>query len=67
MLRSVNNTYWVLLLLFLPVFSWAQKVEFQPSNIDLGTFSEAGSIRFKVIIKNTGIKNLFLLRADELK
>jgi len=64
MLRSVNNTYWVLLLLFLPVFSWAQKVEFQPSNIDLGTFSEAGSIRFKVIIKNTGIKNLFLLRAD---
>jgi Mg-chelatase subunit ChlD len=46
------------------MISWAQKVEFQPSNIDLGTFSEAGSIRFKVVIKNTGIKNLFLLRAD---
>lgn len=46
------------------MLNWAQKVEFQPSNMDLGTFTEAGSIRFKVVIKNTGIKNLFILRAD---
>jgi Mg-chelatase subunit ChlD len=56
--------HWVLLLLFLPIIGWAQKIEFQPSNVDLGTFSEAGSIRFKVVIKNTGLKNLFILRAD---
>lgn len=46
---------------------WGQKAELQNNALDLGRFSEAGSIRFKAIIKNSGTKPLVLLRADAPK
>lgn len=62
-MKFLQNAFFLLI-----CFSaWGQKAEFQNNSLDLGRFSEAGSIRFKAIIKNSGTKPLVLLRADASK
>lgn len=42
----------------------AQKLVFEPSELDFGVVEAAGSMRSRLIIRNTGDKPLFLLRAE---
>lgn len=49
------------LLHFLPVKA---QIEFSQTNINLGEIKDAYEIKADVIIKNTGAKNLYLLKAD---
>lgn len=62
-MKFLQNAFFLLI----SFSAWGQKAEFQNNSLDLGRFSEAGSIRFKAIIKNSGTKPLVLLRADASK
>jgi len=62
-MKFLQNAFFLLI----SFSAWGQKAEFQNNALDLGRFSEAGSIRFKAIIKNSGTKPLVLLRADAPK
>jgi hypothetical protein len=55
------------LLIVIGFSGWGQKAELQNNALDLGRFSEAGSIRFKAVIRNSGSKPLVFLRADAPK
>lgn len=50
-----------ILLTTLPVFG---QIEFSQTTVDLGEINEAYEIKADIIIKNTGAKNLYLLKAD---
>lgn len=56
-----------ILLVTIGFYGWGQKAILQNNTLDLGRFSEAGSIRFKAIIKNSGSRPLVFLRADAPK
>jgi Ca-activated chloride channel homolog len=65
--RFINMTkalFTLGILLFLASFGIAQKLVFEPSELDFGTVESAGSMRSRLTIRNTGDKPLFLLRAD---
>jgi len=52
-----------LALFFSPFLSFSQ-IDFSSKTVELGNVKEAYEIRADIIVKNTGIKKLFLLKAD---
>jgi Mg-chelatase subunit ChlD len=52
------------LVLFLSPFLCFSQIEFSTKSVDLGTVKEAYEIRADIIVKNTGVKKLYLLKAD---
>ena len=58
------RTTFLLGLMFVCLVFQGQKAVFRPATIDLGSFSEAGSIRFTCILENTGTRPLVIFRAD---
>jgi Mg-chelatase subunit ChlD len=56
--------YRLFLFLFLSSFSGFAQIEFSSRTVELGTIKEAYEIKADIIIKNTGTKKLYLLKAD---
>ena len=55
------------LLLLVSTVLYTQELEIEPSTLDFGQVEAAGSLRSMLILKNTGNKVLYLLRADSPK
>ena len=51
-------------LTFFLTFGLNAQIEFSATSIDLGNIESAYEIKADLIIKNTGTKNLYLLKAD---
>lgn len=58
----MKNTHF-LGLFFSPVFSFSQ-IDFSTKTVELGNVKEAYEIRADIVVKNTGVKKLYLLKAD---
>ena len=49
---------------FLAAFSGISQIEFSNKTVDLGSIKEAYEIKADIIVRNTGAKKLYLLKAD---
>lgn len=58
----MKNTHF-LALFFSPIFSFSQ-IDFSTKTVELGNVKEAYEIRADIVVKNTGAKKLYLLKAD---
>jgi len=58
----MKNTLF-LALFFSPIFSFSQ-IDFSTKTVELGNVKEAYEIRADIVVKNTGAKKLYLLKAD---